>query len=261
MLYLIKSTLIFSFILLISQSCEKNTSGIDSENKTGNLTILLTDAAANYDSVNITFAEVSAHLDSTWLNVLTDTTTVNLLDWSNGNTMILGSEDVPAGKYTQIRIKIIDAEIGVNGQVFPLDVPSGAQSGLKFGPQFTINEGSSYEIVIDFDASRSIVTTGPAHNPTGYKLKPRIRVTSTAITGSISGVVINPASLPIAYAIQNGDTTTSSIIDTTSGVFKLAFLPEGLYTVDVADTSSGYFSTDSINVTVGSNFDLGDISL
>jgi hypothetical protein len=261
MIYFHKLIFIFSILLLFSQSCDKNSSGINSEIKTGNLTILLTDAAAIYDSVNITFAEVSAHLDSAWLKVMTDTTTVNLLDWSNGNAMVLGSEDVPAGKYTQIRIKIIDAEIGVNGLVFPLDVPSGAQTGLKFGPQFTINEGSSYELVIDFDASRSIVTTGPPHNPTGYKLKPRIRVTSSAITGSISGTVLNPENLPEAFAIQSGDTITSSIVDTTSGAFKLAFLPEGLYTVNISDTSSGYFSVDSIDVTAGSNFDLGDITL
>jgi uncharacterized protein DUF4382 len=255
--------LIFGFILLIivSTGCEKDTTGIDSDNKMGNLTILLTDAAANYDSVNITFAEVSAHLDSTWLTIMTDTTTINLLDWSNGNAMVLGSEDVPAGKYTQIRIKIIDAEIGVDGQVFPLEVPSGAKTGLKFGPQFTIKKGSTYELVIDFDASRSIVTMGPPHNPHGYKLKPIIRVTSTAITGSLSGTILNPDNLPIAYAIQNGDTVTSSIVDTSSGFFKLAFLPEGLYTVDVEDTSAGYFSVDSINVTTGSNFDLGDITL
>ena len=31
---------------------------------------------------------------------------------------------MPVGKYTQIRIKIFDAEIGVDGQVYPLSVPS-----------------------------------------------------------------------------------------------------------------------------------------
>jgi len=200
MFYLNKLFFILVLILMITQSCEKNTSAVDTGQETGNLTILLTDAPANYDSVNITFAEISAHLDSSWINVMVDTMTVNLLDWTNGNAMILGSDTVPAGKYTQIRIKIIDAEIGVDGQVFPLDVPSGAKSGLKFGPQFTINAGSSYELVIDFDAGRSIVTTGPPHNPHGYKLKPRIRVTSTAISGSISGVVTNPLNLPTAYA-------------------------------------------------------------
>ena len=254
--------LAFSIILLsmVFMGCEKDTTGIDSGQE-GTLKIYLTDAAASYDSVNITFAEVSAHLDSSWLNVMTDTTIVNLLDWSNGNAMVLGSEEVPAGKYTQIRIKIIDAEIGVDGQVFPLEVPSGAQTGLKFGPQFTINEGSTYEMVIDFDACRSIVTTGSPHNPIGYKLKPRIRVTSTAITGSISGTVLNPNNLPVAFAIQNGDTVTSSMVDSTSGIFKLAFLPEGLFSVNVSDSSSGHYSVDNISVNAGSNFDLGDITL
>ena len=112
-----------------------------------------------------------------------------------------------------------------------------------------------------FDACRSIVTMGPPHNPHGYKLKPRIRVTSTAITGSISGTVLNSVNLPVAYAIQNGDTITSSMVDTTSGNFKLAFLPEGLFTVAVSDTPSGYFSKDSISVTSGSDFDLGNITL
>ena len=170
---------LFLLILLLT-ACDKETTAIRADKETGNLTILLTDAPAAYDSVNITFAEISAHLDSEWVNVLIDTTTVNLLDWTNGNTMLLSSEDVPVGKYTQIRIKIIDAEIGIDSLVFPLDVPSGAQSGLKFGHQFTINEGSSYEMVIDFDACRSIVRVGPPHNPKGYKLKPRIRITPTA---------------------------------------------------------------------------------
>ncbi len=258
---LFKVVPMFILILTINQGCDKDSTGIDSDTGTGNLTILLTDAPANYDSVNITFAEVSAHLDSAWINVLLDTITVNLLNWTNGNTLVLGSDEVPAGKYTQIRLKIIDAEIGVNGQVYPLDVPSGAQSGLKFGPQFTINEGSSYELVIDFDASRSIVTTGPPNNPTGYKLKPRIRVIPTATTGSISGIVLNPDNLPIAYAFQNGDTTTSSIVDTASGGFMLAFLPEGLYNVSVVDTAIGFYSTDSIDVTAGGNYDLGNITL
>jgi hypothetical protein len=250
----------FFILLLIFTGCQKDTTGIDSGQE-GILNIYLTDATVMYDSVNITFAEISAHLDSAWLTVMTDTTTVNLLEWSNGNTIKLGSDTIPAGKYTQIRIKIIDAELGVSGQVFPLDIPSDAQTGLKFGPSFTINEGSTYEMVIDFDASRSIVTTGPPHNPTGYKLKPRIRVTSTAVTGSISGTILNPGDLPTAFAIQNGDTITTSPVDTSSGMFKLAFLPEGLYTVNVADTASGYFSINDINVTAGSNFDLGDITL
>ncbi|NIV11174.1 MAG: DUF4382 domain-containing protein, partial [Aliifodinibius sp.] len=54
--------------------------------------------------------------------------------------------------------------------------------------QFTITEGSTYELVVDFDVNRSIVITGPPHNP-GYKLKPHLRVMPLAVSGSISGTI------------------------------------------------------------------------
>ena len=100
-----------SLLIIILIGCETNSTGIESEQK-GTLTIYLTDATADYDSVNITFSEVSAHIDSDWVVVQGDPVTVDLLKWSNGKSMVLGSADVPAGKYTQIRIKIDDAEIG-----------------------------------------------------------------------------------------------------------------------------------------------------
>jgi hypothetical protein len=249
-----------SLLMIILIGCETNSTGIESE-KMGTLTIYLTDAAADYDSVNITFSEVSAHIDSEWVVVQGEPVTVDLLEWSNGKSMVLGSADVPAGKYTQIRIKIDDAEIGVNEQVYPLDVPSGAQTGLKLGPQFTINAGSSYELIVDFDACRSIVTTGPKNDPKGYKLKPRLRVMAMAITGSIFGNVSNPDSLPIAYAIQENDTITSSFVNPDDGYFKLSFLPEGLYKVSIVDTSENSYNQDDVRVNVGVSNNIGTIIL
>lgn len=147
--------------------------------------------------------------------------------------MILGQDQVPVGHYTQVRLKIKAAEIVVDNETFPLDVPSGAQSGLKLGLNFTINPGSTYELVLDFDACKSLVTAGPKNDPKGYKLKPHIRVISKAVSGSITGTVTNPNDLPIAYAIQNSDTTTSTSVDILSGFFMLSFLPEGSYTVSI----------------------------
>jgi hypothetical protein len=249
-----------SLLMIILTGCETNSTGVESD-QMGTLTIYLTDAPAAYDSVNITFSEVSAHIDSEWVVIQGEPVTVDLLEWTNGKSMVLGSADVPAGKYTQIRIKIDDAEIGVNDQVYSLDVPSDAQTGLKLGPQFTINAGSTYELIVDFDACRSVVTTGSEKNPTGYKLKPRLRVMSMAITGSISGTVSNPDSLPVAYAIQNGETITSSIVSPDDGSFMLSFLPEGLYKVSVADTSDNSYNQDDVQVNVGSDNNLGNITL
>ncbi|MCH7754746.1 DUF4382 domain-containing protein, partial [candidate division KSB1 bacterium] len=186
--------------------------------------------------------------------------TVNLLDFSNGRSVVIGSADVPAGMYTQIRIKIDTAWVVVGGFGHDLDVPSGAQTGLKLGPPFTINEGSTVELMLDFDANRSIVTTGPPTYPRTYKLKPRIRLISTALTGSISGTA-DPTHLPVAFAIAGADTITSTLADKVSGGFMLAFLPEGVYTVSARDTMNKSFEINDVQVVAGSDNYIGDVTL
>jgi len=229
--------------------------------KTGVLKINLTDAPAVYDSVNITFTQVSAHIDTNWVTVVNAPVTYDLLDLTNGNFTVLGAADVPAGHYTQIRIKIDAAEIGVDGEVYPLDVPSGAQTGLKFGPEFTIAAGSTYELMVDFDVDQSIVVTGPKNNPNSYKLKPHLRVVAMATAGSISGKVNNPEHVPTAYAIQGTDTLTSAQVNLADSTFKLTYLAGGLYTVSVRDTLDQSYAQDNVLVTVGSDTDLGVITL
>jgi hypothetical protein len=167
---------------------------------------------------------------------------------------------VPAGKYTQIRIKIDDAYVVVDGQKHPMDVPSGAQTGLKLGPQFTVNAGSTIELVVDFDANRSVVIMGPSHTPR-YKLKPHLRVMALALTGSLSGTVTNPAHMPTAYAIQEPDTITSTYVDTLSGYYQLSFLPPGSYKVSIKDTLEQSAVIENAVVTTGSDQDLGQITL
>ncbi len=225
------------------------------------LRIYLTDAVAQYDAVNITFTEVSAHIDSAWLVLNNQTQTVNLLDWNNGKTLLLGEAEVEAGTYTQIRLKIQSASVVWNGQAFPMNVPSGAQSGLKLLTKFDIAAGSTYDLVLDFDAERSVVATGPRNKPNGFILKPTIRAAAIALTGSISGTVLNPNALPTAYAIANNDTVTSSSVDATTGFFRLAFLPPQSYTVVVSDTSGRAFMRAGVSVVAGRESEVGEVRL
>jgi hypothetical protein len=257
----IKILLSLLMVLFAAAGCNNDDAVVATQEGRATLRILLTDASAPYDSVVIRFSEISANIDSVWHTVVGDTQTVDLLEWSNGKALELGSADVPAGYYAQVRLRIDDAYIGVDGEVYPMDVPSGAQTGLKFGPGFMVMEGSTYELVIDFDAMRSVVTTGPPHNPKGYKLKPHIRLSTTATTGSISGMVTPADSLPEAHAIQNGDTITTSIVDSTDGFFRLAFLPAGTYTVFIEDTSGNKYEKESVPVSAGSQTELGDITI
>ncbi len=254
-IYFIILVLVFIFAF---STCNKDTTGPD--NETGHLTLLITDAPGTYDSLKITFSNVSAHIDSDWVDFMLEPITIDLLKWTNGRTKVMADVDIPVGKYTQVRIIIDDAELWIDSTAYPIEVPSGTKTGLKFGPQFNIESGSSYELVFDFDANRSVVVMGSRKKPKGYKLKPVIRMIASAISGSISGVVVNHEYMPIAYAIAENDTIATARPDT-SGFFRMAFLPQGTYTVSVEDDSSRSYLNENVEVTTGSNQDLGEITL
>ncbi|MDZ7292735.1 MAG: DUF4382 domain-containing protein [candidate division KSB1 bacterium] len=250
-------SVVFSLMMLLGQGCGENANNPQN----GTLRAFLTDAVGGYEAVHITFTEISAHLDTQWVILSKQMQTVNLLEWNNGKTLLLGQAEVEAGKYTQIRLKIASAEIVLNGKTYPLTVPSGVQSGLKLLANFEVAAGSTYDIVLDFDVERSIVATGPRGNPGSFKLKPTIRVAAMALTGSISGNVTNPADLPVAYALAGSDTITSTSVNGTTGFFRLAFLPPGIYSISVSDTSRKSFQKSGVAVTAGNDNSLGQVTL
>jgi len=251
---------IFLIMIFLLNNCD-----IDSNNSAvrdkGYLSIFLTDSPAAYDSVIIEFSEISAHIDSEWIILKRRPERIDLLDWSNGEIFLLAANNVPIGNLTQTRINIDTASVGINGQVYGLTIPSGSESGLKLGININIREGNTYQMILDFDATRSIVPQGSKTNPKGYILMPRIRIINQAVSGSVSGTVLNVESMPTAYAISGTDTITTTIIERTSGFFKLAFLPENSYTIIVEDTSGRDFLKDSVAVQAEKNYDLGEVIL
>jgi hypothetical protein len=258
----LRSIILISLMIVFAElGCNRIGPVSGPDENTARLTVLITDAAADYDSVLIHFTHVSAHKDSEWISIQTEPKTVDLLKWSNGKTLQLGSAQVPSGHYTQIRILIDSARIGYKGNVYPMDVPSGARTGLKLGPGFTISAGADYEVVIDFNVCKSVVSTGPPGNPKRFKLKPHMRMVTRALTGSISAVVSNPQDAPLAHAIQNGDTIATSIVDTLSGYFMLGFLPGGSYNVAVDDTLDLMYTREDVDVIPGKDTKLGEITL
>lgn len=233
-----------------------------SSSQTGTLTVSLTDAPISaLDQVNITFSEVSAHIDNEWISVRSEPVTVDLLEWNNGKSIALGTAEVPAGDYTQIRLRIDAADVVTGGLSYQATVPSGAQTGLKLGPAFTIQEGSTYELVVDFDARRSVVATGPPGDPARFQIKPTVRVVPKAVTGAISGVLSDTDHEPTAYAIVRQDTVTSTVPDTTNGIFILSYLPPEVYTVAIEDTMGRTATFGGVPVTAGETFALGGITL
>ncbi|MCF8060287.1 MAG: DUF4382 domain-containing protein [Bacteriovoracaceae bacterium] len=110
---------------------------------------------------------------------------IDLLTLQNGVMMGIADMQLPTGtKVNQIRL--ILEETGhyityTDGSVCQLQTPSQQNSGLKIiNPEFTIEEGQAYSMVIDFDAKKSIVFQGNG----GCLLKPVLKwggITTTPI--------------------------------------------------------------------------------
>lgn len=225
------------------------------------LSVSLTDAPAAYDEVNITFSEIAVSMNGGWVVLSGNPVTVNLLEWNNGKSIELGRQDVDPGKVTQIRLMVTKAELVIDGVTHDVTIPSAEQTGLKIVTNFDLVAGSTYEIVLDFDANQSIVTTGNPSNPNGYKLKPTIRAVEKAVTGSISGSVTNFSDRPLAIALQAGLEVTSTPIDMTDGSFRLSYLLPGLYDLRIEDSMGRRVESLELTIVAGEDKYVGAVTL
>ena len=115
-----------------------------------------------------------------------------------------------------------------------IDTPSAVQSGIKLINEFDVATGQRVDLVLDFDACKSIVTRGNG----AYTLKPVIQVIPTVLNG-IDGFIDMAllGSNVTVSAQQNGGVIRSTSPNTTTGEFFLARLLPGNY--DVVITADG----------------------
>ena len=93
-----------------------------------------------------------------------------MLQLDSANSL-LGSLVVPTGTLSQIRLILGDQNtVTVNSVVYPLSLSSQDESGLKLNVHQELSDDVTYTLVLDFDASQSVINNG---NGT-YKLKPVI---------------------------------------------------------------------------------------
>lgn len=235
----------------------------ESDEKNARLQVWLTDAPGDYQEVNVDIQGVEIHTSENddgkgWTSLAVNSGVYNLLELTNGLDTLLAEKEVPAGKVSQIRLKLgNNNSVRVDGQVFDLATPSSQQSGLKLSVHETLAEGVTYKILLDFDVARSIVKAGNG----SYTLKPVIRTVAEAQSGAIKGVVDPAASTPAVYAIT-GDDTVATTYANEAGQFLLKGVPAGTYKVTFAPNAD-YSSTlkDGVSVTTGNVTDMGTIRI
>jgi hypothetical protein len=237
-------------IILISYSCKKNDSGISSG--TAKFQVYLTDDPGNYQEVRIDVRDILINYSSDtaqgWKSLGNVKTGIyDILKLVNDKDTMLASADIMQGRIQQIRLVLGQNNyVKVDGVDYPLETPSAQQSGLKLNIHQDVNEGILYKLLLDFDASRSIVRTG--NNK--YILKPVIRTTLQAVGGSIKGFV-KPDSLQTAvYAINGVDTFGTY---TMNGSYSIRGLNAGTYNLSFVPSDTTYKKASKTNITVSTN--------
>jgi len=267
---------VFSLIILtivaafIFTGCEKNAN-------TGTLHLSITDAPVDKSDVAgvwLTITEIQYHMnDNEWMTFeeFEGPQEFNILELTNGESALLGSFEMEAGTYTQLRFILEAPDFGgpnpTNPGCYiefndestePLFVPSGHQSGWKAVGQFKVPSNGDVSVTADFDARKSVIhVTGSGR----YILKPTIRLIVDNQAGQIAGGVSNiPEGTDIVvYAYEDGAYTSEEAEDpvdentprfpnavTSSMVcesdsYHLAYLMPGTYDLVVTSSIDGEF--------------------
>jgi hypothetical protein len=219
----------------------------------GSMRVALTDApGCGFDHVWVTVSKVSVNTsasasdtDPGWSDLtLSPARRIDLLALNNGVLEELGTMPLAAGHYSQVRLVLASNATGgdatanavqpTGGAITALTTPSGQQSGIKLQANVDVASGQMADLVLDFDACKSIVKAG---NSGQYLLKPVVAVVPRIVSG-IQGTVTTTLALSSTTisAQQNGAVVRSTSPDA-SGNFFIPFLSPGTYTLVVTADS------------------------
>ncbi len=192
-------------------------------------------------------------------------TTVDLMQYQNGMTKLLGNLELNAGTYSNITLEL-DNETDANGNapgsyVLMIDgtvkALQNASNSIKINDSFEVLATSTNNIVLDFDVRKAIVAEGSNEFKfvTKSELANSIRTINEAEAGEIKGSVNdteNTSDKIIVYAYAKGtfnssketkaqgsgvlfaNALNSASVNSFTGKYELNFLAEGDYELHYA---------------------------
>src|SRR5262245_7207527 len=227
--------------------------------------VLLTDAPFPFDtvqSVNVYIISVAVSMDAdtggnannvNWVTVAAPHRQINLLELQQGDTALLGGQEIPAGQYRAVRVILnTDSSAGIRfkdgSQAVVHWNGAGEQAIHAFVEAPFAVPDSGTDIVIDFDVGRSFHYDDLGDG--AFNFFPWIRAVNRAATGSIAGTVMRdtsgggtagPLKNATVSAWGRGPSTWyifSTGVTDAAGHYRLAYLLPGTYIVGVDPPSS-----------------------
>lgn len=245
---------------------------------TGRLKVQLTDAPFPFDLVseaNVTIFKIDARLagdddddemdddesGSSFVTLMEEEVSVNLLDLTNGITEELADVEVPVGTYDLVRVYVKGVNVVLTDErSFDLTVPSGEQTGIKIfiDPGLTVAGGLSSDLLLDFDVSRSFVAKGNINSVdgiTGFNFKPVIKASNLSTAGTLSGMV-SKMDGETAVALENAQISVLDINEepvtsgatNVDGAYAIMGLEAGTY--KVFSSMNGFVNSDTLDVEI-----------
>lgn len=248
----------------------------DSE-QTGTMSLSVTDAPVDNDSITGVYIKINGleyHTQENEWSTFEEydgPKSFNLLDLTDGVEELLGSFEMEAGQYNQLRFNLDIPEQGAtqpsnpgnylefaDGSEETLYVPSGGQTGYKAVGSFQVPSNGTVELTADWDARKAVVKAGATDM---YILRPTIRLIAKNEAGSISGGISNvpdDASDIVVYAYEEDsyssdeadapdagesrfpNAVTSDVMDEENN-YKLWYLAPITYDLVVAKQVNGAF--------------------
>jgi len=176
------------------------------DESTGQISVAVTDSPVDYADVVVvqfTGVELKPKDGPAFSRDFETPKTIDLLAYQGQErAMLLDGEEVPAGEYTWMRLKVLadpdvagDSYIMIDGAECELRIPSGEERGLQMIRGFTVGVGTTTDFTVDFNLRHSVLkppgqaTELPVCDGQAYQLKPVLRVVDNLEVGAITGTV------------------------------------------------------------------------
>ena len=276
-----KSIIVTSFLaislLLIINACQKQDTGLTNPTNGKKLSLYLTDAPCQYDSVFIDIRYVEVKVDTSnehmsddhfgdtdndgdddhqhhdgfgkWDTLTINPGIYNILQLRNGIDTLLGTGNLPLGSIRKIRLTLGTNNSLVNAGIkYPLNLLAGTNNYvyIKIHKEDEDDEdeitSAQSSIWIDFNVCESIKLIDGQ-----YFLKPFFKPFGMKNFGKLEGKVLPDAAH--AFVSASNGTDSGSTIPEENGEYKIRGLKEGTYSVRFKG-SGGYNDTTITNIEV-----------